>query len=75
MCTMRAMSTLETQAGCISLIEGVKETILMKWMINELEISQECVKIHSYSQSVNHFTWLIMIEQNILTFTLTLIET
>lgn len=75
MCTMRAMSTLETQAGYISLIEVVKETILMKWMINELEISQECVKIHSYSQSVIHFTWLIMIEQNILTFTLTLLET
>ena len=54
MCTMCAMSTLETQAGYISLIEGVKETILMKVVIDELEIAQACVKMHLDNQSVTH---------------------
>jgi len=47
-----ALST--TQAEYIALVEGVKEAIWLKGMIGELEITQECVKIHCDSQSAIH---------------------
>jgi len=45
-----------TQAEYVALVEGVKEAILLKGIIGELEISQTCEKIHCDSQSVNHLT-------------------
>jgi hypothetical protein len=47
-----ALST--TQVEYIALVEGVKEAIWLKCMIGELGITQECVKIHSDSQSAIH---------------------
>jgi len=47
-----ALST--TQAEYIALVEGVKEALWLKGMIEEMGISQGCMKIHCDSQSVIH---------------------
>ena len=49
---MVALST--TQAEYIALVEGVKEALWLKGMIEEMGISQGCMKIHCDSQSVIH---------------------
>lgn len=60
---MVALSTI--QPKYISLVEGVKGVIWLRDILGELDIIQECVKMHCDSQSVIHLDYNQVIHNKI----------